>query len=267
MQNYRTNFKIKSIETQTYKMADGSEHKMKILDLIRMRKDPFTGGYLPAMKNAQAKARVFPFRLVNGEYVQDEIYTNVELYKAAGASTPFALKNFDTSEFNFPSDAEGSEPRKSLNVSVFVDDESESDETIQNNLIKQALYQLRGLGVTILDEFGNVQMYTDSNKDLLPAISTTVAQQAERVKTAQERRAKQLDILKAIKAKNEESKAEEPKTEESSALRVFDEEAETATFVAANPKAKAKEIAAHLATVEAEILAHNAKIEEVASAG
>jgi hypothetical protein len=269
MSNFRTNFKIKAIETQEYAMADGTKHKMKILDLVRMRKDPFTGGYLPAMKNASAKARVFPFRLVNGEYVNDEIYTNVELYKAAGASTPFALKTLDTSDFNFPSDPEGSEPRKSLNVSVFVDDESESDEQIENNLIKQGLYQLRGLGVTILDEFGSVQMYTDANKDLLPAISTTTAQQADRVKAAQERRAKQLDILKAIKAKNDEaakdSKPEETKTE-SSELRTFDEEAETATFIAANPKAKAKEIAAHLAQIEAEIEAHNAKIGAVEGA-
>jgi hypothetical protein len=244
MSKFRSNFMINSIDTKEYAMKDGSTHKMKVLNLLRMRKDPFTGKYLPALKNSQDKTQVFPMTYVGGELVKNAIYGNVEMYKAEGACAPIATIRWDTSDFNFPSDGLNPLPRKSIKVSVFVDDESESDEDITNNLLGQALYQLRTLGVTILDEYGSVATYKNREGITVPAISSTVEEHAKAVSEAQARTKALQERVAGLNngTTGNTSSKDNTQTEKLE----FDEEVVKAEFIAANPNATEEEIEEHL---------------------
>lgn len=237
MSKFRTNYRIKSIDSNEYTMkSDNSTHKLKVLNLERLTKDEFTGEWMKSVKNGTAKAQVFPFNIVSAqnvlgyEFVPNETYNDVEVYKAKGAKYPLAFLRLDTSNFNFPGDGVNPEPRKSLNVSVLVD-EGESDEQITNNFIGQAMYQLRTLGVTIFDEYGNVAMYTPRNsKDEIPAISSTEAQHKVAVAEASARTAKLFAAVKIAQ------------TTKTKPVVEFDEVSVRDTFVAANPNATQAEI-------------------------
>lgn len=257
MSKFKQNYVVKSIDTSTYNMpSTGKTQKMKTLNLQRMTQDKMTGEWLPALVNGSAKTAVFPIKpdpTQQNEFIDNPIFTAVDVYKAKGALLPIAFKRVDTSDFNFPQDGENAEVRNSLNVSVFID-ETLSDDEIENQLIGQALWQLRTLGVTIFNEFGDVANYKNRKGEIEPAISTTPDGQLKKIAEAQERAAKLQARVAAIKAVKAETPA--PKAEP----RVYDEKVETEKFMTANPNATDDELAEHLMDVEDAINAENGAV-------
>jgi hypothetical protein len=268
MSKFKTNYRIKSITTNEYSMPSiGKTLKMKSLELERMSQDRLTGKWMRAIVQSNEKANIFPVKPDNRgdkDFIDNPVYSIIEEYKAAGALLPIAFGRFDCSGFNFTTDSADSEPRTSLKVSTLID-ETLSDEDIQNELLQQALWETRRLNVTFFDEYGQVATYKNRQGEMALAVSTTDEQQDEKVAKAQDRRAKQLAVLAAIREKNG-TKTETPVETEKVELKVFDLDAETQAFLATNPKASDEEITSHLDALEAEIEAHNTKIGAVEGA-
>ncbi len=141
-------FKLLGVTNVEYTTKEGKEMR-KVVDLLRYEKDAF-GNVVAATVQANATGSFFPKRFNrNGELVANAIYDN--LADTVGKQLFVTNKRFDTSPFNFPSDEEGAEPRNSINVMVAYGNH-ETETAIEDRLLKQAMYQLRELGVDIYED-------------------------------------------------------------------------------------------------------------------
>lgn len=224
-------FKLVAINLIAYDLKQGEnagkKEYRKECQLKRYERSAFSGKMVPATMNASATVSFFPQRYNRqGELVDNEIYKNLSEYLEEQMFV--TTKRFTTSPFNFPSDAEDAEPREQLTATVTYE-ESDTDATIQLRLVKQAEYQLRGLGVEIFED--GVRLATSATEN-------------EWNKRREEAQAK-ADGLRGNGANNTNTGGN------SDTVVTFDAEEVEAAFVAANPDATEDDILAHLEAEEA----------------
>ena len=228
-------FKLVAINLIAYDLKQGEnagkKQYRKECKLKRYERSAFSGKMVPATMNADATVSFFPQRFNRqGEVVDNEIYKNLSEYLEEQMFV--TTKRFTTSPFNFASDAEDAEPREQLTVTVTYE-ESDTDATIQNRLVKQAEYQLRGTQVA---GGHSVDIVEDGVR---VGVSASETEWSARREEAQAK----ADSLRGNGGNTDNNSNPEPLT--------FDAQKVEDAFVAANPEATEDEIIAHLEAEEA----------------
>lgn len=218
-------FKLVSINPIKYSTGEGKTEYRKECHLKRYERSSFSGKMVPATMNSSATVSFFPHRFNRqGELVDNDIYKNLSEY--LDEQLFVTTKRFTTSPFNYAGDDENAEPREQVTATVTYE-ESDTDATIQQRLINQALYQLRGLGVEIFEDGAKLGTSASENE------------WNERKEAAQAK-------TEALRAKNPTTNSEAPQQ--------FNAKDVEAAFVKENPEATEDEIAEYVLTAEEEFL-------------
>lgn len=196
---------LDDIETSDYDQTiNGVATKQvrKVAVFEDMRLCPITNKWKRELVRGTTRQAFFPLTYRNGELTDNYMYDRIESF--VGDSLSLAKENFQTSPFNFPTDDENRDKRRTIRVAVIVN-ESDDDISIHRMLLNAALWELRGTGAEIFDEDGQVlgKAYTEEG-------------------------------LKAARDKHEERRK--------SSIKPFDSEKFKAEYEAANPGAKAAEV-------------------------
>lgn len=146
---------LKEIKKEKFNYSNGDEGVVKRLRFGSLSKSPITGNWIDTTLGMRTERKNFwPKRFVNNELVDNEVYAAVD--SMIGEVVSLAGKTFITSPFNFEDDSR-EQPRKTFRV-VVIHHPDATEAQINAQLLSEALYELRGLGVRIFDETGENQL-------------------------------------------------------------------------------------------------------------